>query len=269
VSPSAMSARDRTDVRWSPVRRWGLVGLLVLGVAGCATAPERRPPVAAGVPAGDVGALVRRWDAEWRQFPGLQAAVDVVVSRAGKTQRTAGALLLSPTHLRLEAITPLGFPALILTAGPERVLVLNTMERRAWSARPTVDAMGRWFGVPVEPGILIRLLAGHVPLPPEGVPVQLAEDRGPHLAFTHAGVTQRVWVTAEGLPLRVEIEEGRQRVLATFARAVTGLLVGVNIAVPARAIEAEVRYLSGETRALPPEAFALSLPADVPIEQVD
>jgi hypothetical protein len=256
-------------VRWSSTRRWGLVSLLVLGVAGCATAPERRPPVVGGVPAGDLGALVRRWDAEWRQFPGLRAAVDVVVSRDGRAQRTAGALLLSPTHLRLEAITPLGFPAFLVTAGPERVLVLNPIERRAWSARPTADAMGRWIGVPVDPAILIRLLAGHVPLPPEGVPVQLAEDRGPHLAFTHNGVTERVWVTVEGLPLRVEFEEGRYRVRATFARAVNGLLVGVNIEVPDRSIEAEVRYLSGETRALPPEAFELPIPADVPIERVD
>jgi hypothetical protein len=221
------------------------------------------------VPAADVGALVRRWDAEWRQFPGLRAAVDVVVSRAGRAQRTAGALLLSPTRLRLEAITPIGFPAVLVTAGPERVLVFNPMERRAWSAQPTAEAMGRWVGVPVEPAVLIRLLAGHVPLPPDGVPVQLGEDRGPHLAFTHNGVTERVWVTVEGLPARVEFQEGRQRVLATFARAVTGLLVGVNVEVPARAIEAEVRYLSGETIAVPAEAFELVVPADIPIERVD
>jgi hypothetical protein len=244
--------------------------LFVLGVAGCATtAPERVPPVIGGVPATDVAALVRRWDAEWRQFPGLRAAVDVAVSRSGRAQRTAGALLLSPTHLRLEAITPIGFPALLVVAGPERVLVFSPVERRAWSAQPTAEAMGRWVGVPLEPAVLIRLLAGYVPLPAESVPVQHGEDRGPYLLFTHNGVTERVWVTVEGQPARVEFQEGRQRVLATFARTVTGQLVGVNIEVPARSIEAEVRYLSGETVAPPAEAFDLPIPAGITVERVE
>jgi hypothetical protein len=243
--------------------------LILLGIAGCATrAPERVPSVIGGVPAADVAALVRRWDAEWRQFPGLRAAVDVVVSQSGRAQRTAGALLLSPTHLRLEAITAIGFPALIVVAGPERVLVFSPAERRAWSAQPTAEAMGRWVGVPLEPAVLIRLLAGQVPLPPEGVPVQHAEDREPHLFFTHDGVTERVWVTVEGLPARVEFQEGRQRVLATFARTMSGQLVGVNIQVPARSIEAEVRYLSGETLAPPAQAFELPIPAGIPVERV-
>jgi hypothetical protein len=252
----------------SPLRR-AVSLLLAAGVAGCATAPARVPPVIGGVPAADVGALVRRWDAEWRQFPGLRAAVDVTVSRSGKAQRTAGALLLSPTHLRLEAITPIGFPALFITAGPERVVVYSPVERRAWSAQPSAEAMGRWVGLPLEPAVLIRLLAGHVPLPPEGVPVQLAGDREPHLVFTHNGVTERVWVTVEGLPVRVEFQDGRQRVLATFARTVTGQLGGVKIEVPARSIEAEVRYLSGEFLVLPAGTFELPIPAGIPIERVD
>ena len=129
--------------------------------------------------------------------------------------------------------------------------------------------MGRWVGVPLEPAVLIGLLTGHVPLPPEGVPVQLAEDRGPHLVFTHNGVTERVWVTVEGLPARVEFQDGRQRVLATFARTVSGQLVGVNVEAPARSIEAEVRYLSGETLVLPAGTFELRIPAGTPIERVD
>ena len=129
--------------------------------------------------------------------------------------------------------------------------------------------MGRWVGVPLEPAVLIRLLAGYVPLPAESVPVQHGEDRGPYLLFTHNGVTERVWVTVEGQPARVEFQEGRQRVLATFARTVTGQLVGVNIEVPARSIEAEVRYLSGETVAPPAEAFDLPIPAGITVERVE
>jgi hypothetical protein len=249
--------------------RHALALLLLLGGSGCATTPERSAPVPGTTPIGDPAALVRRWEAEWSQFPGLRAAVDVVVSQAGRAQRTAGALLLSPTRLRLEAITPIGLPALLITAGPEQVLVYNSFERRAWTAQPTAQAMARWVGMPVEPAVLIRLLAGHVPLPPEGVAAQVAEDGGSHLVFTHDGVTERVWITVEGAPSRVEFQEARQRVIARFARSVNGQLVGVNVAVPARSIEAEVRYLSGETIALPAEAFLLPIPTGTPIERVD
>lgn len=245
-----------------------LAVVLALGAAGCATAPERLPPVLGGVPADQVDALVRRWEAEWREFRGLRAAVDLTVVRKGRVQRTAGVLLLSPTHLRFEAITPLGFPAIVVTAGPERLLVFSPTERRAWSARPTAEAMNRWLGVPIEPQTLTRILAGHVPPPPDGVPVRVAQDRGPHLLFERAGVTQRVWVTAEGRPARFELANG-QRVTATFDRTVDGQILSVSLEVPSQSVEAQLRYLSGDSIALPPEAFEITVPPGVVIERVD
>ncbi len=248
--------------------RLALAALLAVAVGGCASVPQRVPPVLGGVPAAEVAALFRRWETEWRQFPGLRAAVDLVVSRDGQARRTAGALLLSPTHLRFEAVTPLGFSALVVTAGPDRLLVFSPGDGRAWSARPTAAAMTRWIGLPVEPAVLIRFLAGHVPLPPEGTPVRAGEDRGPHLLFERNGVTERIWVGAEGQPARVELEDGR-RVTATFERAVTGQLISLLVEVPSQSLEAQLRYLSGEYVAPSPAAFELTLPPDLPIERVD
>jgi len=237
-------------------------------MAGCATAPERLPPVLGGVPADQVDGLVRRWAAEWAEFRGLRAAVDLTVVRNGRAQRTAGALLLSSTHLRFEAITPIGLPAVVVIVGPDRLLVFSPTERKAWTARPTAEAMGRWLGAPVEPPVLIRLLTGHVPLPPDGTPVRVGRDRGPHLVFQRDAVTERVWVTTEGRPARLELENGR-RVTATFDRAMDGQIVSLAVEVPSQSLEVHLRYISGEYAAPPLEAFELAVPAGVPIERVD
>ena len=245
-----------------------LAALLAFGVSGCASAPERLPPVLGGVPAHEAETLVRRWEADWREFRGLRAAVDLTVVRKGRAQRTAGALLLSPTHLRFEAITPLGFPAVVVTVGPDRLLVVSPGERKAWSARPTPEALGRWIGVPLPPDTLIRLLVGYVPTPPDGAPVRLAEERGPHLVFPQGRVTERVWLTAAGQPARVELDDG-QRITAIFDRTVDGQLQGLAVEAPSQSLELRLRYISGEYLAIPPEAFELILPAGMLIESVD
>jgi hypothetical protein len=249
-------------------RLGGLAVVLVLGMAGCATAPARLPPVLGGVPADQVDALVRRWADEWASFRGLRAAVDLTVVRDGRAQRTAGALLLSPTHLRFEAITPIGLPALVLTVAPDRLLVYSPTEGKAWTARPTAEAMGRWLGTPVEPAALIRLLTGHVPPPADGTPVRVGQDRGPHVVLQREAGIERVWVTTEGRPARLEMENGR-RVTATFDRATDGLVISLAVEVPSQSLQVHLRYISGESMAPPPAAFELTVPAGVPIERVD
>ena len=251
-----------------PLPRLAAFAALVLLGSACATAPERRPPVLGGVPAGQADALARRWEAQWQEFRGLRGAVDVTVVRHGQAQRSAGALLLSPTHLRFEVITPFGFPALIVTISPDRLLVLSPGERKAWTARPTAATVARWIGVPVPPDVLIRLLAGAVPPPPAGATIRVEEDRGPHLVFANGRVTERVWVTGEGLPARLALVD-RQRVTATFERTVDGTLQSLVIEAPAESLEVHLRYISGEYLALPPDAFEIALPPDIPVERVD
>ncbi|MBI3458205.1 MAG: hypothetical protein HY002_20740 [Candidatus Rokubacteria bacterium] len=248
--------------------RHTVAALVALGAAGCATAPGRPPPVLGSIPADQAEALVRRWETQWRQFPGLRAAVDLTVVRNGRAQRTAGVLLLSPTRLRYEAITPLGLPAVVVTAGPDRLLVFSLTERKAWTARPTAEAMSRWIGVPLRPETLIRLLAGQVPPPPEGVSVRVAPGADAHVEFEQGNVRQQVWVTVEGQPARLQLENG-QRLTATFDRTINGQLVGLALEVPSQSLEVRLRYISGENTAPPPEAFEIVLPPGVPIEHVD
>jgi hypothetical protein len=248
--------------------RTALVLVAMLLAAGCATAPQRLPPVLGGVQADQADTLVRRWEEEWRRFTGLRAAVDLTVVRRGRAQRSAGALLLSPTQLRFEVITPIGLPAIVVVAGPERLLAYSPLERKAWSARPTPEAMGRWLGVPLQPDTLIRLLAGYVPPPPDGVPARVAQERGPHLLFERGAWRERIWVTAEGQAARVRLENG-QRYLVTFDRTVSGQLQGLDLEAPGQSLEVHLRYISGEYVAPPPQAFEIVVPAGVPTEALD
>jgi len=173
------------------------------------------------------------------------------------------------TEVAKTLTTPLGLPAVVVTVGPERLLVVSPGERKAWSGRPTPEALGRWIGVPLPPDTLIRLLVGYVPPPPDGAPVRVAEDRGPHLVFAQGRATERVWVTAEGRPARLELDDDRRRITATFDRTVDGQLQGLAVEARSQSIEVHLRYISGEYLAVPPEAFELTLPAGMPIESVD
>lgn len=249
----------------------GFLGALsvtaVLGLTGCATAPRERPPAATALPAAAED-LVRRWEAERQAFPGLRAAVDLSVRRRGRTDRTAAVLLLSSTHLRLEVATPFGFPALVATVGPERITVFRPLDRKAWTARPTPDAVTRWLGTPLAPDLLIGLLAGRVPLPPDPTVVRVETASRPHLAFERGAARYRVWVTPQGRPGQLLVEDG-ERLTVDFEWTVSGDLQSVRAQVPARGAELTVRYISAEYVSPPPEAFELLLPADVELERID
>lgn len=251
--------------------RRGLAGLLglvsALVLAGCAAAPAPARPEAGPLPPEEVSALVARWEAEWRAFPGLRAAVDLDVSRKGRPQRTAGVLVLSPTQLRFEAITPLGLPALVVVTAPERLTVFSPIERRAWTGRPTPAAMNRWLGLPVDPDALIQLLVGRVPLPPDSAAVRAVAAPSPYLAFQRSGGAYRVWVGPEGYPVRIQIEDGAGIIVA-FERGVDGTLRSLTAEVPAQALRAQLRYLAVEAIAPPADVFELLIPPGVPIESV-
>ena len=211
---------------------------------------------------------MRRWQAERQAFPGLRAAVDLAVRRRGRADRVAAGLLLSPTHLRLEVATPFGFPALVATVGPERITVFRPLERKAWTARPTPDAVTRWLGAPLSPDLLLGLLAGQVPLPSDPTGVRVETASSPHLAFERGAARHRVWVTPQGRPGQLVVEDG-ERLTVTFEWAVSGDLQSVRAEVPGRDAELTVRYISAEYVSPPPEAFELLLPADVALERVD
>ena len=245
-----------------------LVLVLILGVAGCASVPARRQPVLASVSLAEADALLQRWESQWQEFRGLRAAVDLTVTRKGSVQRAAAGVLLSPTQLRLETISPVGFPIFVIILDPERLLVLNLAERRGWTAQPTPQAVRRWLGASIPPEALIRLLAGFAPPPPAGVAAQAGRERGPHLVFQDGRLTERIWVTPGGEPGRVELEDGR-RITATFDRTVDGHVQALTVDVPGDSVELYLRYVSGEYVTPPGDAFQVAVPSDIPIERLD
>jgi len=250
-------------------RRAALALALALGLARCATVPPT-PSAAAAIPPGRAIELARRWAAEWEAFPGLRAAIDLTVRNRGGSERTAALLLVAPTALRVEVVTPFGLPALVATAGPDDITIFRVVERRAHAARPSPAAVQHWLGVPLAPATLIRLLIGNVPLPGDPRVLAVESTPTPHLTWTDDGVRHRVWVTADGQPARLLLHAaGGERLVADFEWSVGGGLVGVWVAAPERGAEITVRYLSAEYVHSPPEAFRLVLPPDVPVQRID
>ena len=258
-----MTRRRRT-------RRGGAVGALGLALvlAGCATKPL--PPAAPTVALSDAAAreVVRRWTTEWQTFTGLRASVDLTVHSSKGDDRASALLLVSPTALRLEVATPFGFPALVATAAPDRIVVFRPFERRALTATSSPEAVQRWLGVPIDPEALIGLLVGHLPAP-DPDPVWTEGGSGdPHLVYERRGVRHRVWVTAAGLPARLRVDR-QPGFTATFDWTVDGHLQRLRVDVPDRESVLTLRYISAEPAAPPPEAFVLTLPPDIKIDRLD
>ena len=257
-----MTRRHRT-------RRGGAVGALGLALvlAGCAAKPL--PPPAPTVALGDAAAreVVRRWATEWQTFTGVKASVDLTVRSPKGEDRASALLLVSPTALRLEVATPFGFPALVATAAPDRIVVFHPLERRALTATPSPEAVQRWLGVPIDPQALIGLLVGHVPAPdPDSVWTEGGSDS--HLVYDRKGVRHRVWVTAAGLPARLRVDR-QPGFTATFDWTVDGHLQRLRVDVPDRESALTLRYISAEPAAPPPEAFVLTLPPDIKTDRLD
>lgn len=244
---------------------------LAFGLARCAIS-RPVPPPAAPIAAGQAVEFARRWAAEWEGFPGMRAAIDLAVKNRRGSERAAALLLVAPTALRVEVATPFGVPALVATAGPDDITIFRVLERRAQTARPSAAAVERWLGVPLPPTTLIRLLVGNVPPPADPGAITVGSTPSPHLTWTEDGVRHRVWVTAEGRPTRLRLGRASgdgDHLVADFEWSGAGGLVAVQLAVPDRAAELTVRYLSAEYLQSPPEAFRLVLPPDVPVERLD
>jgi hypothetical protein len=251
------------------VRRDAAVGALGLAlvVAGCAA--HVPPPAAPSVAVGDEAAkaLVERWAAEWQTFTGLRAAVDLTVRAPKREDRASALLLVSPSALRLEITTPLGFPALVATAGPDRIVVFRPFERRAMTGAPTPEAVQHWLGVPVDPAALVGLLVGYVPAPDPGT-LRTEGGTDPHLVYAHRGVRHRVWVTAAGFPARLLVDE-KPGFSATYDWTVDGHVQRLQVDVPDREVHLTLRYVSVEAASPPPEAFVLTLPPDIKTDRLD
>jgi hypothetical protein len=252
-------------------RRAEIALALTLALAGCATS-RTIPPAAAPIRSDQAVELVRRWAAEWESFQGMRAAIELTVKNRRGHERVAALVLMAPTALRLEVATPFGLPALVATAGPDDITIFRVLDRQAQTASPSPAAVERWLGVALPPTTLIRLLLGNVPPPADPGTVVVEDAPSPHLAWTEEGVRHRVWVTADGHPVRLLLEAangGGTRLSADYEWSGPGGLVAVRLEAPEQGAELTVRYLSAEFIENPPEAFHLVLPPDIPVQRLD
>jgi hypothetical protein len=201
----------------------------------------------------------------------MRAAIDLTVKNRQGSERAAALLLMSPTSLRVEVATPFGLPALVATAGPDDITIFRVLERRAQTARPSPEAVEHWLGVALPPSTLIRLLVGNVPPPADPQAITVESTPTPHLAWTEHGIRHQVWITAEGRPARLllAVPGGGDRLSADFEWSGAGGLLAVLLMAPDRGAELKVRYLSAEYIENPPDAFRLTIPAGVPVQQLD
>jgi hypothetical protein len=249
-------------------RRVALILVLALGLVRCAATPPA-PPATAAIAPEQIAELTRRWAAEWAAFPGLRAAIDLTVKTGRGSERSAAALLVAPTGLRVEATAPFGLPAVVATVGPDEITIYRVLERRAHAARPSPAAVARWLGVPVAPETLIRLLVGNVPTPADPRAIAIETAPSPHLTWSEDGARYRLWVTTDGRPARLRLKgSGGDRLTADFVWRPGGL-GEVRVEAPERQAFVTVRYLSAEYVEPPRDAFRLTLPPDVRVERLD
>jgi hypothetical protein len=211
---------------------------------------------------------VDRWEAARRDFTGLRGVVDLTVQKNGRRDRASALLLLAPERLRLEVITPFGLPALVASVTPERIVVFQPGDRTAWTSPPTPEALARWLGTPVAPATLIGLLAGRVPLPADLDEVRVDADGGPHLAWSRGSIRHRAWVTPDGQPARLSLDNGHSLTVA-FTWGPGSIPGSLAVEAPARQAEVTLSYLSVEYTAPAHDLFELALPAGVRIEHLD
>jgi hypothetical protein len=112
---------------------------------------------------------------------------------------------------------------------------------------------------------------GNVPPPADPQAITVESTPTPHLAWTEHGIRHQVWITAEGRParLRLAVPGGGDRLSADFEWSGAGGLLAVLLMAPDRGAELKVRYLSAEYIENPPDAFRLTIPAGVPVQQLD
>jgi hypothetical protein len=251
-------------------RRAAALVALGLSLSACAT-PRPAPSAAAPVSSSQAIELAQQWAADWEGFPGMRGAIDLTVKNRRESQRVSALLLVAPTALRVEVMTPFGLPALVATAGPDEITIFRVLERRAQTARSSPEAVERWLGVPIAPSTLLRLLVGNVPPPADPRTITVESAPSPHLTWTEAGVRHRVWASAEGRPARLLLEPagGGDRLVGEWEWSGAGGLLGVRLEAPERGAELTLRYLSAEYRQNPPEAFRLTLPPDIPVQRLD
>lgn len=174
------------------------VGLLV---AACAALPELSPVSPAVL--GDGGpALLARLAAEEVSLVSLRGLATVAYDGpTGRGSASQAILVALPDRARLETLSPVGTPVLILVIRGEELRVHSLLRQEFGIGRATRETLGRLTRAPVPPRPLLRLLVGLPPLPvrpddprfhliPEAETLRMESVDGPFW--------QRLWTGPDG-----------------------------------------------------------------------
>lgn len=202
------------------------LALLVAAMfAACGRPPRIALPSGQGTPIADFAPALDSASAACRGVRTLQA--ELALSGHAGRQRLRGRVLagLLPDALRIEAVSPFGSPAFILTADGAEGRLWMGRERRVVDAVPPADILDALIGIPLSAGDLFALMAGCVKASVEPIAgraygadwiaVDLEDRATIYLrrragawriaAASYAGLEVEYGDAANGLPSRVRI----------------------------------------------------------------
>lgn len=238
-----------------------------LFLAGCASAPPARQPISPeALAARDL--LERRWE----EFSDLRSLVEIKIRRDGRVQRLAGVLLLlAPSSLRFEALSPFGTPVLVVAGNAKALTVWEVLDGRAYILPASPDANRRWLGLALGGDELVALLSGHVRPPKDPLALELlpADGVGPSLTLRSTDGVQRVWFDpASGQAKAVDWTGGADPAHVVFADgAPDSPPAGVTLTTPDGKLEVVVKYRDPKMNTgFDPELVNLTVPEHVRIQ---
>jgi len=130
------------------------------------------------------------------EFKDLRTAAEIRLRRGDRLQRLTGVLLLrAPAALRLEALSPLGTPALVIAVDDKSLTVWEVLDDRAYVLPATPEANRRWLGLSLGDDELVALLSGRVVPLRDPLSAELLPDDGGGASLVLKGSdrTQRIW----------------------------------------------------------------------------
>jgi len=238
----------------------------MLTLAGCASAPARRPV------APEAQAAVARLEERARGFSDLRTVAELKIRRDKKVQRLAGALLLrTPASLRFEALTSFGLPVVLVAGDTQSVTLWEVLDNRAFILPASPDANRRWLGLALGGDDLVALLSGRVlPLKdPATVELLPADLLGPSLRLTNRDGEQRIWLDpVDGQARQVEWTGGKSPARVTFEdTAPDAPPAGLTLATLDGKLEVVVRYRDPRMNTgFDPALLTLTVPENVRIQ---
>ena len=184
-----------------------------------------------------------------------------------------------PDRARVEALTPLGTTALVVTLRADEIRVHSVLRGEYGVGRASPQTLGRLLKIAVPPELLLRLLAGLPPLPVRARDARLSvvpEEAAVRVESTDGVYWQRMWTEANDPGVaRGEVGQAAE-VLFTFAFADRQPTDGrrfpfeVRVEDPATHSRVRVRYERVQLNVpLDPDLFELPPPANPHVRIID